>query len=154
MSFINEIVSEEDVKAHGLDDIMRVWDARTWRQGRPFGFVYQWTIDRGRNVFLLPIQTLEEAGPSGRLEPTWRSLWFLNWKGHWIRVILNRTPGSSINLTDDPFHIDWALVSVDLSSFTGATRDEVIAALKDALSTFGYRGALRQVPQTLVRFSF
>lgn len=154
MAFINEIVSEEDIKKYKLDEIMREFSPFNWKSGRPVGFVHSWTIDRDRNVYFRPIKSIEDVGPSGRPETTNKKLCILNWQGSPIQTVLGLNSRSSQNFIDIPFRIIWDLIDIDLSQFVGTPEDKILSVLREALLIYGYRGANRQVPNTVVEFTF
>ena len=154
MAFVNEIVSEEDIKKYGLDELMKEFSSWEWRDGRPVGFVHLWAIDRARDIFFLLVKSIEEVGPSGRPEATTKTLCILSWRGSRIKLTIDKAVGSSTRFSDSPFRIVWDLLALDLSQLPHVSREEVVQVLKDALTTFGHRGAYRQYANTLVEFKF
>jgi hypothetical protein len=154
MAFVNEIVSEEDVQKNGLDQLLTEFNQFSWQDGRPLGFIHAWTVDRERNIFYLPVQTVEVVGPSGRPEPTTKKVGILNWQGKSIRLIINRTPESSSRFKESPFKIIWELVEIDLTQVADVPVTKVLQVLKEALITYGHRGAHHQVNNTIVEFTF
>ena len=154
MAFVNEIVSEEDIKKFGLDELMREFRSYTWRNGRPSTFVHAWTIDRGRGIFFVPVKVVEEIGPSGRPEPTRRDICILGWQGKRVQLTIDRGAGSSVQFADSPFRIVWELVDINTSQIPEMPREEIIGVLKEALTVFGHDGVHWQVPNTVVEFSF
>jgi hypothetical protein len=154
MAFVNELVSEDDIRKYALDEVKAKFNSWSWREGRPVGFRHNWTIDRERNVYLMQAKTVEKAGSSGLAEPTARSIWILNWEGIPIRIELEKLPASSFEFSDSPFRVVWALIDMDTSPVRNVSRLEILQVLKDALMTYGYRGAQRQLPNTVVEFSF
>lgn len=152
MEFRNELISEQDIAAYGLDDRMRSFYPWGWRAGRPVGFVYHWVVDHKRKIFLLPLGNVEEVGPSGRPEPTRKSRWLMQFEGHWITVTLEKAATSSTSFSESPFRMTWKLSDIDKGSFPNQRMTEVLAALREALEVYGYRGAVRQVPRTVVHF--
>lgn len=153
MAFVNEIVSEKDAQNFGLDELKREFDQWAWRDGRPEGFVHAWTIDNEHGIWLVLVKSIEEVGPSGRPEPTTKSVFILDWNGLRIRFLMDRVSCSS-SFSDTPFHVVWNLIEMDAPTALGLPRDAVLSALKEALIAYGYRGAHRQVPNTLVEFKF
>ena len=146
MVFVREFVSEEDIKKYDLDGI---WDIyHPFSKGkRPPGFSHSWTIDREREIFFIPVA-------AGREERSNRMTCVLWWKGTLLAVKIDLAAGSSGNLSDVPFKMVWALVDVHQSDDFVVAREEVIQVLKEALTAYGYRGAKRQVPNTIVEFKF
>lgn len=153
MAFVNEFVSEEDIKKYSLDDLKKEYDPWNWRDGRPPAFRHAWTIDRERDIYFMPVKMIEETGPSGRSEPTTRDICILNLGGRGIRLTINRV-GSSTSFSDSPFHVEWNLLEIDTSSVPDIPKDTIVQVLKEALTAHGYRGVFRQVPNTIVEFKF
>lgn len=153
MTFVNQVITDCDVDKYSLDEIMRKADPASWREGRPIGFVYHWTVDRERGMFLLPIDVIQEIGASGRPEPTGRSRWLLDAGGQRAWVTLELAEGSSKRFSDAPFRIVWDLVHMDLGpgdlDARGAT-----SLLREALTVHGQRGAQSRVPAAQVEFRF
>jgi hypothetical protein len=153
MAFENEIPSEEDIREYGLDELKKEFDEWGWRDGRPAAFFHSWTIDRERDLYFLPVKTIEESRDAGIPEPTTRRICILNWKGQRIQLLLDRV-GCSKSFSDSPFRIVWDLLGLDLSSAPALKSEEVDRVLKEALTAYGYRGAHKQVPNTIVEFKF
>ena len=154
MPFANEVVSEEDIKRHGLDELMKQYNEWNWRNGRPSIFTHSWTIDRERGVFVLPVKTWHEVGPSGRSEPTSRTTWLIDTGGRRVAAVLDQVPGTWSSFSDSPFHIAWNLIDVDTTHAPEVSRSQVVQLLKEALAVYGYGGVRRQVPNTVVTFKF
>jgi hypothetical protein len=154
MAFVNEIVSEEDIRKYRLDELMHHFRSFAWRSGRPSTFTHTWTIDRERDVYFIPVKTIEEIGPSGRPEPTRRRVCILNWQGTRVELTIDRAAGSSSNHSDSPFRIVWELISIDQSQLSDVSREEVLRVLKEALVAYGDYGLHGQVPDTVIEFKF
>lgn len=119
MAFINEYVSTEDVKKYDLDGINR-------RFGKDPQIRYGWTIDRERGVFLRWIK-------SGREEFASRVTMVLWWHGEIIPVYLE------VSGTGDyskPTTTVWSLSGIELSGVLEPSRDEILQALRDALTEY------------------
>jgi len=154
MAFVNEIVSEEDIKKYGLDELMKEFCSWAWREGRPATFVHAWTIDRSRDIYLVFVKSIEEVGQSGRPQPTTKKVCVLSWQGKRVQFTIDRAKGSSSMLDEVPFRIVWELVQLDVSQLPDVPRGEIVNAVKEALAVFGHRGSHRQVPNTVVDFTF
>jgi hypothetical protein len=154
MPFMNEIVSEEDINKYALDELMREFRPFAWHEGRPSTFVHAWTIDRDRDIYFIPVKTVEEVGPSGRPEPTRRKVCILNWQGKRVRALINLAAESSVRFSEPLFRIVWELLELDTSQLPNVPRSEIIQVLKEALTVFGHHGAHRQIPSTVVEFKF
>lgn len=157
MDFVREIVPEEDVVAYALDDLHRRWKPWPWRDGRPAGFIHRWVIDRQARCFLLPVMHHEEIGASGRPEPTPTMVWVLHWDGEWWNARLRLAEDSSRLASDRPFRVAWELLSLEPAHAAAGTTHSpttILSALRQALTSFGPNGSLRQMPETLVQFRF
>lgn len=155
MPFVNELVSEEDNMKYGLDELLAEFNAFKWKQGRPPGFSPAWTIDRERDMYFVPVKSIEETGPSGRPEPTAMTSWILNWRGRRALFTIERVwAASSRDFRDSPFRVVWDLKSCDTSGMSDVSREQVIGWLKEALTAYGHFGAKGQVPNTVVSFMF
>ena len=154
LAFVNEIVSEEDIKRFGLDELMAKFNQWSWQQGRPEGFRHHWTVDHDREIFLLLAKVVQDIGPSGRSEPSSRRLFILGWKGHVVEVLLELGDESSKNFKEKPYRITWNLVSIQESGPSNIEREKVLEELKAALICHGYKGALKQIEGTLVECRF
>lgn len=154
MPFLNELVSEADVQEQRLDELRAHYSSWSWRDGRPPGFVHDWTVDRSRGIYLLFVKWIEEAGPSGRPEPTRSSIWILDVGGSRIRIVLEKTERSSGSFRESPFLVEWKLRETSIPRECQLEQAALIGVLKEALAVYGYRGALRQIENTVVQFAF
>jgi hypothetical protein len=154
MAFVNQFTSEEDIEKYGLDSLLKKFRPFAWREGRPSVFRHAWTIDRERNIYFLPVKSVESVGPSGRPEATTERMWVLGWQGKELQVSLDRAAGTWANLVQSPIRIVWKLTRLDMSEMPQLSREEVIAVLKEALTVYGEAGAHHQVPSTAVEFLF
>jgi len=150
--FMNEIVQEVDVNKYNLDELIAKFDPWYWRDGRPSTFTHSWTINREINTFLVKVSSFEEVGFSGRAEPTNKDLFVLNFDGVEYQVIIKRLAISSSNFNDSPFNIFWKILEISPQCSSKASEDELLNLIMDALIVYGHRGALRQVPNTVVKF--
>jgi hypothetical protein len=153
MAFVNEYVLAEDVKNYELDGLInkyRKLDSGTLPQP---GFKYSWTIDRDKNTFLILVHTIEECGPSGRMEPTNRRIFLLVVDGHTVQVEVELLPASSIKFFESPFNIVWKLNSLTPESLPNLSKENICQILRSALECYGYDGARKQIANTLVKLS-
>ncbi|WP_459873702.1 hypothetical protein [Endothiovibrio diazotrophicus] len=151
MVFVNEIVSEEEVKIENLDALHKKYNPMGWRKGRPVGFSHSWTIDRDLGSYFIVLCSIREIGQTGNPQPTGKKLCVLKWRGTLIRIVIELDPGSSSEFKETPFMNIWNLLEIDAPD---ASRSEVVSILKEALKVYGYRGAFRQIRNTVVEFNF
>lgn len=123
MTFVNEYVSTEDAKKYDLDSINR-------RFGKDPAIRYQWTINRISDVFLMWIS-------AGREEFAGRQVFALGWKGLVFPVHME-SEGHG-RLAEKTTTI-WRLAGVDLPPQLTSQREEIIQALKAALTEYKVSG--------------
>lgn len=143
MTFVNEYVSDDDIKKYGLNELWLKYSPEY--KGFPSSFRHEWTIDRDRNAYF------KVMGGGGREENYKKCV--LNINGTHLTVRIRVSVGSSLHFSDQPFKINWELIDIDREK-PRADHDETIKVLKDALLAYGYAGARRQVPNTIVEFQF
>jgi hypothetical protein len=144
MAFVNEFVSEEDIRKHDLDAL---WGKhKGWDTGRPLGFRHAWTVDRERGIWFIPFDT-------GREEFTNRRTCFFKVDDQLFEVTIELAEGSTGRLDAVPFKQVWNLTRIRPDA-TEPRRQKLITALKEALKSYGYEGAKGQVPNTVVEVNF
>jgi hypothetical protein len=154
VAFVNEIVSEEDIKKYGLDELKKHYNSFSWRDGRPATFTHTWTIDRERGIFALPLFTWTQVGQSGRSQPTSKESWLIEVQGKRVIAVVDRAHGSSVLLSDSPYQIIWDLIDVDMADAPGLRQQDVLQMLKEALIAYGHMGIYLQANNTVVSFNF
>ena len=143
MAFVNEYISDEDVEKYGIAQLRD--ELHAYHQRR-----YHWTRDRERDAYLVQIHHL------GRdLEP---EDWLLYEKDRYCAVMLHRE-GGSMKLSERPYRILWhfdGFCDAWLRCPVPAEEEQpqVIQLLKEALTVYGLNGVWRQVPDTIVSFTF
>ena len=144
MAFVNEYISDEDVEKYGIAQLRE--ELHAYHQRR-----YHWTRDRERDTYLVQIHHL------GRdLEP---EDWLLHEKGRYCAVMLHRE-GGSMKLSERPYRILWHFDGFDEAwpwKCPVPPKEEqppVIQLLKEALTVYGLNGVWRQIPDTIVSFTF
>lgn len=155
MAFINELVSEADFEKYSLEELLAEFNPYGRKRGRNPGFVPAWTIDRERGMYLIPVKSIQESGPSGLPEPTGRTVYALSCQGRRALFTIERVwAAGSRSSSDSPFRVVWDLKGIDTSGLPDLPQETVIGWLKEALTAFGHAGAHRQVPNTVVTFLF
>lgn len=148
MAFVNEYVSEEDIKKYKLEEDWIRRNPHYRPEGRPASCPLKWTIDRDRNIYFMVV------GGGGSEANDLGMPCILNWQGKEISVTLKLAKGSSDNLNNAPFMRVWDLIKIGASRLEGISDKEILQTLKEALTIYGYSGAHRQVPNTIVKFNF
>ncbi len=146
MAFVNKFASDEDIRKFSLDDL---W--KTYRPSRDelfksgHGMI---TVDEDRNILFMTLrQGREEHGNRKQV-----LLWI---DGQIVVADIELIPGlNPAGLKSKPFRISWQLAQLHPKKGLSITRKEIIRILKDALTTYGHRGAAKQIPNTLVDFDF
>ena len=152
MTFANEFVSEDDIKKYGLDELLSEFNSFGWKHGRPAGLRHTWTIDRCRNAYLVHVQQQQIAGPSGRHEPGAEHIFALFVDGvRWL-IRVDKT-GTSSSIRESPFFIKYNLLEISRAEGAAHGRPAVLSMLKQALTTYGFLSAWKQVENTIVQFS-
>ncbi len=147
MAFVNEYVSDEDIKKYNLD---RVWldrNAVYKIEGKlPSGFRHKWTVDRESDTYFMVV------GGGGYDRNVTRCLLYRG--GQFWDIELAKPGEGSNDFSEQPYRIVWALETINLRRPETAHR-EVIQVLKEALTVYGYAGPRSQAPgTTLVEFKF
>lgn len=142
MAFVNEYVSDADVKKFALEALHKEW----WGEIPP-GFRYTWTFDPEGDSYYIPLRT-------GREEFSNRTQGVLYFKGTQWKVEVSKEPGCSLSFDENPYRIVWGLVAIKNPDGEAINGEELIPVLKKALTAYGYRGVHRQVTNSLTEFTF
>ena len=144
MTFINEYVSDEDVKKYKLQEM---WDEyHPYSKGRvkPY-FRHTWTIDREKNIFFIPART-------GREEFSNQTVCILWMEGVELSVTIRKSGWA--NIKEGKGSVSWDLDRIRKPENCAIKDKEIIQVLKEALVVYGYRGILRSLPDYTVDFKF
>jgi hypothetical protein len=146
VAFVNEYASDEDIEKFRLNEFWdrhhpHETDKRFW--GRRPGI----TVDRDRGVLLL-------VAGEGPVSSGTQYKFLLSIGGEEVFVYLNLVEGSSLKLTDRPFNVVWDFVTIDKFEDCRLDDREIVEEVKKAVSAFGYNGARKQIPETIVKFNF
>jgi hypothetical protein len=146
VAYVNEYASDEDIEKYKLNE---VWDRyHPHKKDRRFwGRKPELTIDRDRDVFLM-------VHSSGAVAAGTQYRFLLSIKGKEAFVYLNLVEGSSPKFSDRPFYRIWDFVKTRISEYCDIEESEIIQEAKKAVSAFGYNGARKQIPETVVKFNF
>ncbi|HSH72868.1 MAG TPA: hypothetical protein VK974_07410 [Methylophilaceae bacterium] len=147
MAFINEYIPQEDIKKHKFDEQFLA-DHPEYKT-LPSLFAPHWTVDRGRNIYLMSIGSYDQAHD----EDPWIGF-ELNINSKVIVCKLLYGAGKSVKFSDSPFYMAWNMISLMPEDLHGIEPSVVIDLLKEALTTYGYAGVHRQIDNTIVKFHF
>ena len=146
MAFVNEYVSDEDVKQYDLLGLEQLfYPARKKPLDR-----YTWTRDKERDIFLTKGQG---AGKENDIP-----VWVLYRQGKLSAFQIYRGEGSSRKVYERPFRIVWhfeGFYQNSSKSFFVPPKEELpgfFQDLKEALTTRGVLGVVEQIPETIVSF--
>jgi hypothetical protein len=151
MTFVNEYVSDEDIKKYKLDDLVNCYRNDPYKKLPSSVYKHSWTIDKDSNIFLLMIGAIEDTGPSGRPESTGVVRFLLSVNGEVTEFHLRHAPNSSKNNKERPYKIIWDLVKMASKK---SIDEKFLSELKNALSTYGYRGVGYSIDDIQVEFKF
>ena len=146
MAFVNEYVSDEDVKKYDLFGLEQIFYPAL---DKPLGH-YTWTRDKERDIFLRQGQG---AGKENDIP-----VWVLYRQGKLSAFQIYEREGSSRKVYERPFRIVWhfeGFYQNSSRSFFVPPKEELpgfFQDLKEALTTRGYLGVVRQLPETIVSF--
>lgn len=136
MAFVNEDVTQENIKKYGLEDLHVKW----WGEIPP-RFRYRWTFDRERDSYYIPMRT-------GREEFSNQTRGVLYYKDiHWD-VEVFKEPGGSISFNENPYCIVWGLIQIKHPQNGLVPFEEILPVLKDALTEYKVAGLI--TPEKLI----
>ncbi|MFV1873327.1 MAG: hypothetical protein ACMZ64_08420 [Oleiphilus sp.] len=150
MPFINEYVSEQDVEQNKLDQLLNKYVETEFDKFPKDNYAHKWTKDIDKNIFLVEVKLIQEVGPSGRLEPTNRQIFVLSIEGEQVEFEVEECSDSSKKLYENPFIINWRILKQQPHCLPTHSHTQIIALFKEALTCFGYAGARKQIPNTIV----
>ncbi|MGZ8253017.1 MAG: hypothetical protein ACXW1P_10600 [Methylophilaceae bacterium] len=147
MAFINENISQDDIRKYKFDEQFLA-DHPEYKT-LPSNFAPHWTVDHDRNIYLMSIGSYDQAHD----EDPWIGF-ELNINSKVIVCKLLYGAGKSVKFSESPFYMVWNLISLMPEDLHGIEKNVAIDFLKEALTTYGYAGARRQIAETVVKFNF
>lgn len=137
MAFVNEYVSEEDIKKYGLEAI----DKRYFRAH----YQTEWTRDKERDIYL---RFMRDGGEDGM----WRQKFTFYWKEMLMEVGLDHVGGSGERGAKGA--VEWSLRYLSIPETLLASREQILADLREALSVYGGGGVYSSYTECTVTFDF
>ncbi|HSH72871.1 MAG TPA: hypothetical protein VK974_07425 [Methylophilaceae bacterium] len=147
MAFINEYVSDEDIKKYKFDE--KFMYRHPEYKSLPAFFKPYWAIDRERNTY---VKWINGANPAIE-DIVWKDF-ELYWEGSSFIFRLTHAKGCSKVFTDDPYLIVWNLIKMTPADLESNLKEKVLALFKEGLQVYGYQSISRQIPNTVVKFNF
>jgi hypothetical protein len=143
MAFVNEYVSEENIKKYELEALYTKW--LVWIPPR---FRYTWTFDAERDSYYIPMKT-------GREEDSNQTRGVLYFKGiHWDVKVLGEE-GSSLSFAENPYRQIWGMIHIKHPEGGLVPEAEIVPVLKEALVAYQVFGIGTPVGlNVLTRFTF
>lgn len=134
MPFVNEYISDEDIKWYGIEEADRRLFNITFRP--------EWTINRERDVYLRLVG-------SGREEFANHKRFALYWEGKLILIRLDQQTGRS----SAGCSVHYELLGIELATDLASSRPQVLMDLKEALTTYA-GGGVNARSQNATSFGF
>ena len=130
MAFVNEYVSDEDVKKYDLEGLYKKW----WKRTPPY-FGYNWTVDRERDCYYMQLRTTNTR--DGEVNVVEGVLYYreILWT-----VAVKKSPESSSFTAERPYRIVWEFRFIRHPEGGIVPEDEIIPVLKEALTVFQVSG--------------
>ena len=145
MAFVNEYVSDEDVKKYDLEGLYNKWSKFI-----PSNFRYNWTVDRERDSHFIRIRTGYGSEPS----LSNHVLGVLYYQGiHW-KVEIRAEEGGSIPYSEHPYRRIWGLEWIKHPEGGAVPEAELIPILKEALIAYKVWGIDTPVTDVVTTFTF
>jgi len=122
MAFVNEYVSEENIRKYELEALYKKW--LIWIPPR---FQYAWTFDAERDIYYIRMET-------GREEDSNQTRGVLYYRGiHWdVKVLVEK--GTSLSFLENPYRQIWGLIHIKHPEGGLVPEDEIVPVLKEALT--------------------
>jgi hypothetical protein len=147
MAFVNEYATDEDIEKYDLNGI---WDKyHPARKGKYYvGQRPGFTIDRERNIFFIRVR-------QGRFDESNRTTALLWINGRHIIVELDIVGGLNLKgIKSDPYRMKWELTGYHPQLGGSESKGQIMSILNEALIAYGYSGVRKQLPNTIVEFSY
>ena len=136
MTFVNEKVSEQEIEKYGLREV----NEKFWKGDGD----YNWTIDRERDIYLRFLCRGDRDTP-------YRNDFSFYWKGTLLTI---RFEKHGEGVRDGKGSTTWTFGGWQLPEHLAAHRKEIIADLKDALTTYKDYGINSTIADHAAYFDF
>lgn len=143
MAFVNEYMTQEDVKKYGFEELVQQYVTFAGREG--FLREPDWTVDKERESWLCWFRNETDNTPNAFDHATTReSVFILHYKGKNIEARVWLEEDSKLSIYKSPYIVIWRFISISPSSFEGVEETEIKAVLQEALSAYGSAGIRAQ----------
>lgn len=145
MAFVNEYVSEEDIKKYGIREIWKLFHPRN-KNLDVLMTSYSWTVDKDNQVFFFPVISGKEEASNQEICALW-------WKGTLLSVTLAKL-GGELDFANRTGSIVWGLVDIWKPDDFLVSDEEIKSVLKDALTAYQLDGIRNPMKEYFVSFKF
>ncbi len=139
MAFVNEYISDEDIKKYNLIELMNYYYKLDYSgHFDPKYRKLSWTVDKERNIWLL--KAISRHLPDHREGWTGEVYFVLYYKRRKIEIVLNNVGADE---SKDPIIMIWKVLRIkeeDIKGFDKKDKQEMFKVLQEALSEYGLIG--------------
>ncbi len=144
MPFVNEFVSDDVARKHGLGKIFKKHFPKLGGVGLPDQIKHQWTVDKEKGDFLYWVGRYQIESCTGyTTEPTNEYLFVFFFQGKRQVIKLDRE-FISMREPCNPYYANWTLLSTGVDN-------NLLIGLHSALMCFGSRGASGSIDNPVVQ---
>lgn len=147
MAFMNEYISPKDMDFFDIRNLWRVFHpSATDESLDSIAGPYSWTVDKEKNIFLIPVR-------QGRYEESNQKLFALWWQGSLLSVTLEQIDGN-LDYPNKTGFVIWGLVNIWRPSDVSISDEDIIKELKSALIVYQLGGVSLPMTDYSVDFNF
>ena len=144
MAFVNEYISEDDIKKYGIREIWAKFRSNT--NGKSNRTQYDWTIDKERDIFFI-------SAKSGREDKSNEIIAILWWRGIYLSVTLAKI-GGELDFRNRIGSVLWEFRGIWKPEGFNVLDEEIIPILKEALVAYQLDGVEHPMVEYKVNFNF
>lgn len=147
MAFVNEYISEENIKKYNIREILKKFHPLFDDNDLDAVFgKYSWTIDKDEYIFLILVTQGREDESNQESCAFW-------WKGTLLGIKI-ANEGGGLDYTNKTGSVTWGLVDIWRPDDFSVPEIEIINSLKDALIVYQLRGVRIPMDHYSVNFNF
>ena len=145
MAFVNEWISQEDIKKYNLIELKDSYLKKDYRSYKDWMKLH-WCVDRKREIWFMYV--VSPHVDDHRVGFTGEDFFILHYQGQNIEIVMHRvSKESSVKLSDIPFRVIWKLIRINGEAIKGFEYEEILSVLKEVLNTYGWMGIQDQEVQ-------